>query len=80
MSEEHANALAELASDRETPELASMKEIKKLGKKTLFIPGCSNRMNYFILTRIMPRKIAAYIANRTMGNMYVDKKNTNSVK
>jgi short-subunit dehydrogenase len=54
--------------------------LKKLGKKTLFIPGCSNRMNYFILTRIMPRKIAAYIANRTMGNMYVDKKSTNSVK
>ena len=36
MSEEHANALAELASDRETPELASMKEITKLGKKRIF--------------------------------------------
>ena len=36
MSEQHANALAELASDRETPELASMKEITKLGKKKIF--------------------------------------------
>ncbi|MBT8129354.1 MAG: polyphosphate kinase 2 [Gammaproteobacteria bacterium] len=36
MSEEHANALAELASDRETPELASMKEITKLGKRKIF--------------------------------------------
>jgi polyphosphate kinase 2 len=36
MSEEHANALAELASDRETPELASMKEITDLGKKRIF--------------------------------------------
>ena len=36
MSDEHANALAELASDRETPELASMKEIKSLGKKKIF--------------------------------------------
>ncbi len=36
MSDEHANALAELASDRDTPELASMKEIKSLGKKKIF--------------------------------------------
>ena len=36
MSEEHANALAELAGDRETPELASKKEIEELGKKHIF--------------------------------------------
>jgi polyphosphate kinase 2 len=36
MSEEHANALAELAGDRETPELASNKEISSLGKKKIF--------------------------------------------
>ncbi len=36
MSEEHAKALAELASDRETPELASMKEITGIGKRTIF--------------------------------------------
>jgi len=36
MSEEHANALAELAGDRDTPELASKKEIKSLGKKKIF--------------------------------------------
>jgi len=36
MTDEHANALAELASDRDTPELASMKEIEKLGKKHIF--------------------------------------------
>ena len=36
MSEEHANALAELANDREEPTLASMKEIKSLGKKKIF--------------------------------------------
>jgi len=44
--------------------------LKNLGKKTLFIPGFSNRLNYFILTRLMPRKMAASIANRTMGKMY----------
>ena len=36
MSEEHADALAELASDRDTPELASTNEIKSLGKKKIF--------------------------------------------
>ena len=36
MSDEHASALAELASDRETPELASMKDIQSLGKKKIF--------------------------------------------
>lgn len=44
--------------------------LDKLGKKTLFIPGFSNRLNYFILTRLMPRKMAASIANKTMGEMY----------
>ena len=36
MSDSRANALAELASDRETPELASIKEIESLGKKRIF--------------------------------------------
>ena len=44
--------------------------LKQLGKKTLFIPGFSNRLNYFILTRILPRKMASYLANKTMGKMY----------
>jgi short-subunit dehydrogenase len=44
--------------------------LKKLGKKALFIPGFSNRLNYFILTRILPRKMASYFANKTMEKMY----------
>jgi len=42
----------------------------KLGKKALFIPGFSNRMNYVILTRLLPRKIAASVANKTMLTMF----------
>jgi len=45
--------------------------LKNLGKKALFIPGFSNRFNYFILTRLLPRKMASYFANRTMKSMYV---------
>ena len=48
--------------------------LRKLGKKTLYIPGFSNRLNYFILTRLLPRKTASSIANKTMGKMYTDYK------
>jgi hypothetical protein len=44
--------------------------LKQLGSKALFIPGFSNRMNYFILTRLLPRKMAASIANNTMLGMF----------
>lgn len=44
--------------------------LANLGKKTLFIPGYSNRLNYFILTRMLPRKAAASFANATMAKMY----------
>ena len=44
--------------------------LQKLGKKALFIPGFSNRLNYFILTRILPRKLASFLANKTMKKMY----------
>jgi polyphosphate kinase 2 len=36
MTDEHANILAELANDRDEPELATMKEIKALGKHEIF--------------------------------------------
>lgn len=52
------------------PEAVTEAALDKLGKKTLFIPGFSNRLNYFILTRLLPRKTAANIANNTMGKMY----------
>ena len=44
--------------------------LKYLGKKALFIPGYSNRINYFILTRLLPRKWASFFANKTMHKMY----------
>ena len=52
------------------PEDVAEAALKNIGRKTLFIPGFSNRLNYFILTRLMPRKIASSIANKTMGKMY----------
>ena len=52
------------------PEKVAETALKNLGRKTLFIPGFLNRLNYFILTRLLPRKMAASIANKTMGKMY----------
>ena len=51
-------------------ETVAEEALDKLGRKSLFIPGFSNRLNYFILRRLMPRKMAASIANKTMGEMY----------
>jgi len=48
--------------------------LKQLGKRALFIPGFSNRVNYFILTRLLPRKMAASLANKTMLQMFAHKK------
>jgi uncharacterized protein len=44
--------------------------INKIGKKTVIIPGFSNRMTYFFLTRLMPRSLSAAIINRTMEKTY----------
>ena len=52
------------------PEDVAESALNKLGKKALFIPGFSNRMNYFILTRLLPRKLAASVSNKTMGTMF----------
>lgn len=52
------------------PEAVAEEALKKLGKKAIHITGRSNRLNYFILTRMLPRKMAARIANNTMKKMY----------
>jgi hypothetical protein len=44
--------------------------LKNLGKKVLIVPGFSNRMTYFLLTRILPRSVAAGLINRTMERTY----------
>lgn len=59
------------------PDKVADAALRKLGKKARFIPGFTNRMNYFILTRLMPRRIAAGIANSTMQKMYRSVKNNN---
>lgn len=55
------------------PEVVANLALNKLGKKAMFIAGFSNRLNYFFLTRILPRSLAASVANNMMTKMYRDK-------
>ena len=52
------------------PDEVAVNALNKLGRKTLYIPGLFNRISYFILTRLLPRKAASAIANNTMRKMY----------
>ena len=53
-----------------SPENVVKASLSKLGKKKLYIPGFSNRLNYFVLLRLLPRSIASKIVNKTMAKMY----------
>ena len=52
------------------PEEVAAYALKMLGKKPICIAGWKNRMFYFILTRILPRKISGYLVSKSMLRMY----------
>jgi short-subunit dehydrogenase len=52
------------------PAAVSEEAIRKLGKKARHVCGFKNRLNYFILTRLLPRKLATGMANKVMKKMY----------
>ncbi|MBR9999495.1 MAG: hypothetical protein KFF73_11010, partial [Cyclobacteriaceae bacterium] len=44
--------------------------LDQLGKIGLYIPGSGNRFTYFILSRFLTRKLAGFVMNKTMKDMY----------
>lgn len=52
------------------PMEVARRSLDRLGKDVLFIPGFRNRVSYFLLTRLLPRKWAARMANEGMARMY----------
>jgi short-subunit dehydrogenase len=46
--------------------------LKKMGGKTVIIPGRPNRLTYFLMARILPRSWATWIFNKTMEKTYRD--------
>jgi short-subunit dehydrogenase len=47
--------------------------LKRLGKRSYCIPGWKNRLFYYILTRILPRKMAGNIVSKSIKKMYPEK-------
>lgn len=52
------------------PEKVAAIAMKKLGRRSVCIPGWKNRMNYFILLSLLPGYISTKILTRTMRAMY----------
>jgi uncharacterized protein len=44
--------------------------LKKLGKNTICIPGWKNRLSFFFLLKLLPRRVAARIVARSMLKIY----------
>ena len=44
--------------------------LHRMGRRARFIPGFSNRFEYFLLTRILPRSWAVGIANSSMKSLF----------
>lgn len=55
------------------PDAVAEKALSELGKKVLFIPGFSNRFNYFLLSRVFPRGLSRKLFNSTTAKMYSDR-------
>lgn len=54
------------------PLYVAERALRKLGEKALYIPGFTNQITYFLLTRIFPRSFSAGMMNRVMYKMYRD--------
>jgi hypothetical protein len=52
------------------PDRVAVIAIKNLGKKPIIIPGFTNRFNYFLLTRLIPRSLSVKMVNKVMAGTY----------
>jgi len=53
-----------------SPEKVAAYALKNLGSGPLCIPGVSNKLTYFVLNHLLPKRWALFIMNRTMVRMY----------
>jgi len=52
------------------PEEMAVMALNNLGNKTIYIPGWQNRLSYFLLTRILPRRFSAKLVSKEMEKIY----------
>jgi len=60
----------ETAPDVMDPAKVAECAMKNLGRKAICIPGWKNRLFYFVLLHILPRKIAGCFVSQAIGRMY----------
>ena len=54
------------------PDAVAKGALRKLGRGSFYIPGWSNKMTFFLFSRIFPTRWSAGIFNKTMRQMYGD--------
>lgn len=47
--------------------------LRSLGRKPFVIPGTKNKLIYFLMTRILPRRTSLRLMNRAVGDLYSEK-------
>jgi hypothetical protein len=52
------------------PEKVAEEALQKFGKSLFIIPGLANKFSHFLLNRVLPRRWASSIHNKTMKKMY----------
>jgi short-subunit dehydrogenase len=65
----HPGKQSKLIGIMQSTEIAEY-ALKKLGKRSFCIPGWKNRLFYYFLTRIIPRKTAGTFVSKSMIKMY----------
>lgn len=55
------------------PEIVAKRAIKSLGKKRVVIPGLINRLSYFLMSRILSRKLAVMFIGKNMYRLFTKK-------
>lgn len=55
-----------------TPEAVALAALNSLGKRPFVVPGFRNKLTYFLLSRLLPRRTSLKIMNRAVASMYCD--------
>jgi len=55
------------------PDQVVLAALRALGNRAFVIPGFRNRLNYFLMCRILPRSCSLKLMNRAVGKLYREK-------
>lgn len=55
------------------PDKVVREVLHALGRRAFVVPGFKNKLNYFLMSRILPRSVSLKMMNRAVGKLYRDK-------